>query len=262
MIVLGFDTATRSTAVALLLADGRTLQARDDPPPGEHPGHATRLLAMAHGLLADASVPWRALDRIAVGLGPGTFTGLRVGIATARGLAQSLPAELVGVSSLRALAEGALAGDERPAEGEPDRTGAPDGVLALIDARRGEVFAAAYERGEDASSPAELLPARALAPEELGVLYAAAEEQAAPATRRWLALGDGATRYRDDLRDLAVEVPADSSPLHLVSAGAICRLGARAVPSAGYEQILPDYRRRPDAELALEAAAAGGASRG
>jgi tRNA threonylcarbamoyladenosine biosynthesis protein TsaB len=262
MIVLGFDTSTRSTAVALRLADGRTLQARDDPPRGEHPGHATRLLAMAHGLLADAGVAWRGLDRIAVGLGPGTFTGLRVGIATARGLAQSLPAELVGISSLRALADGALAGDERPAESEPDRAGVPDAVLALIDARRGEVFAAAYERGESESSPAELLPARALAPEDLGGVLAAAQEQAAPATRRWLAVGDGATRFRDHLRDLAVAVPPDASPLHLVSAGAICRLAARAAPADGYEQILPDYRRRPDAELALEAAAAaGGASR-
>jgi tRNA threonylcarbamoyladenosine biosynthesis protein TsaB len=257
MIVLGFDTATPSTAVALRLADGRTLQARDDPRPGAHPGHATRLLAMAHGLLADTGVPWRALDRIAVGLGPGTFTGLRVGIATARGLAQSLPAELVGISSLRALAEEALAGGERPADGEPDRTGPPDAVLALIDARRGEVFAAAYERGEDVSSPTELLAARALAPEELGGVLAAAEELTAPARRRWLALGDGATRYRDYLRDLAVEVPADASPLHLVSAAAICRLATGAVLAAGDEQVLPDYRRRPDAEIALEAAAAG-----
>ena len=94
MIVLGFDTATRSTAVALRLADGSTLQARHDPSPDERPGHTTRLLGMAGELLARAGIPPRALERIAVGLGPGTFTGLRVGVATARGLAQSLARDL------------------------------------------------------------------------------------------------------------------------------------------------------------------------
>jgi len=104
VIVLGFDTATQATAVGLRLADGTTLHARDDPAAGAHPGHATRLLTIAGGLLAQAELSWGELERIAVGVGPGRFTGLRVGIATARGLAQSLDAPLVGVSSLRALA--------------------------------------------------------------------------------------------------------------------------------------------------------------
>src|SRR6478672_2493232 len=141
MIVLGLDTATPATAVALRLDDGRTTQARDDPAPGEHPGHATRLLAMAHELLSASGVRWSEIERIAAGVGPGTFTGLRVGLATARGLAQSLEIELVGVSSLAALAAGALQQDA-PAQ-------APARVLAVIDARRGEVFAAVYERGAD-----------------------------------------------------------------------------------------------------------------
>jgi tRNA threonylcarbamoyladenosine biosynthesis protein TsaB len=262
MIVLGFDTATASTAVAVRLADGHTLRARDDPRPGGHPGHATRLLAMAHDLLRDAGVPWRGVERIAVGLGPGTFTGLRVGVATARGLAQSLPAELVGISSLRALAAAAFADDPRSRHGEPGHADRPDAVLVVIDARRGEVFAAAYRRGEEAGSPVEVLEARALAPEELGSLLEEADEAAAPCRLGWVAVGDGATRYRDHLAGSDVLVPADSSALHLVSAGEVCRLAARAVPAAGPGQILPDYRRRPDAELALEAAAAGGASRG
>ena len=125
MIALGFDTSTRATAVGLRLADATTLQARDDPAPGEHPGHATRLLGMADALLSQAHLPWTDLQRIAVGLGPGRFTGLRVGVATARGLAQSLAVSLVGVPTLRALAEPALAsgpGNEQ--------------VLAVIDAQR------------------------------------------------------------------------------------------------------------------------------
>ena len=97
MIVLGFDTATSATAVGLMLGEGRLLEARDDPPAGGHPGHATKLLGMAAALLEQGEVGWSDLDRLAVGVGPGTFTGLRVGVATARGLSQSLRAAMVGV---------------------------------------------------------------------------------------------------------------------------------------------------------------------
>jgi hypothetical protein len=69
--------------------------------------------------------------------------------------------------------------------------------------------------------------------------------------------------FRGDLERLGVTVPPDSSPLHLVSAEAICELGALADPAASVEGLLPDYRRRPDAEIALEtAAAAGGLTHG
>ncbi len=131
---------------------------------------------------------WREIDRIAVGVGPGTFTGLRVGVATARGLAQSLSAELVGVSSLRALAAGAFAADPVAAEGSE-----PTVVLAVIDARRGEVFAAAYESGADV--PRELAAPRALVPERLAEVVAQAEDVGGE-RRSWLAVGDGAVRFR------------------------------------------------------------------
>jgi tRNA threonylcarbamoyladenosine biosynthesis protein TsaB len=235
MIVLGFDTATPSTAVGLRLADGAMLQARDDPGHREHPGHATRLLAMASELLDAAGLGWSTLDRIAVGLGPGTFTGLRVGVATARALAQSLSAELVGVSSLRALARGA----------------GRAGVLAVIDARRGEVFAAAYGPNEQGWAR-ELVSPRALAPEDLAGVVAQAEERGSTRGKRWLAVGDGAVRFRGDLEAAGVTVAGDSSPLHVVGAEAICALGVKLPAAASYEEILPDYRRRPDAEIALE----------
>jgi tRNA threonylcarbamoyladenosine biosynthesis protein TsaB len=243
MIVLGFDTATPSTTVGLRLADGETLKARDDPGAGEHPGHATRLLTMTDELLGRAGVSWGALDRIAVGVGPGTFTGLRVGIATARGLAQSLSVELVGVSSLRALAVGAAAKD-------PGR-----GVLAVIDARRGEAFAGAY-RATDERSVDELVPACAVAPEDLGGVVAQAEQREGEHGEPWIAVGDGAIRFRGHLESAGVAVPADLSPLHLLDARAICDLGALAPAVASYEEIVPDYRRRPDAEIALEGVAA------
>jgi tRNA threonylcarbamoyladenosine biosynthesis protein TsaB len=244
VIVLGFDTATSSTAVALRLGNGSTLQARDDPdrtPPTQPPGHTTRLLGMADELLGRANIGWRALERIAVGLGPGTFTGLRVGVATARGLAQSLEIELAGVSSLRALAEPAL---------RSERDGSR--VLAVLDARRGEAFLAAYEMA-DGGSVEELMPPRALAPGDLGSTLAQAKTQhGRENAAAWRAIGDGAVRFRAHLQAAGVTVPPDSSPLHLLSAEAICDLGARAEALTSYQAIVPDYRRRPDAEIALE----------
>jgi tRNA threonylcarbamoyladenosine biosynthesis protein TsaB len=272
MIVLGFDTATPSTAVALRLDDGRTLQARDDPSSGAHPGHATRLLDMANELLGKASIRWRAIDRIAVGVGPGSFTGLRVGIATARGLVQSLGVELIGVSSLRALAEGARAalgegsdggieeqdgpaGKHADFPGGSGAMGVPGGatdVLAVLDARRGEVFVAAY-RLIGRESTEELVSPRAVALDDLGSIVEQAEaaRRGDPRGGRWQAIGDGAMRFRAQLQDAGVRVAPDDSPLHLLSAEAICELGARGEAIATVEEILPDYCRRPDAEIAL-----------
>ncbi len=235
MIVLGLDTSTPSTVVGLRLADGTTLHARDDPNGGEHPGHATRLLPLASGLLAEAGINWDVITRIAVGVGPGTFTGLRIGVATARGLAQSLGAELVGVSSLLALSH-AIRIDR------PDDTA---GVLAVIDARRSEVFVAAYD------GDTEVVESQALAPADMNRLLERAE--ANTDIEQWLGVGDGATRYRDALEHVGVVVPENDSSLHRIDARSLCELGELA--SSTNTQVVPDYLRRPDAEIAIEGAA-------
>jgi tRNA threonylcarbamoyladenosine biosynthesis protein TsaB len=230
MIVLGFDTSTPSTAVGLRLADGTTLQARDDPESGERPGHATRLLPLAGGLLGEAGLDWGAITRIVVGVGPGTFTGLRIGVATARGLAQSLTVELVGISSLLTLSH--AVGIDRP----DDATG----VLAVIDARRHEVFVAAYD------GDTEVVESAALAPADMTGLLQRAE--ASTDLKQWTAVGDGALRYRDALERLGVVVPGEDSLLHRIDARSLCELGERAPP--GDTRVVPDYLRRPDAEIA------------
>ena len=216
--LLAFDTATPSTVVALRTADGEA-ELRHDPAPGERPGHAAQLLPLATRLLDEAGLAFADLDRIAVGVGPGTFTGLRIGVATARALAQAAGAALTGVSTLHALAAGA--GRDGP-------------VLAVLDARRGEAFAAVFAGREVVAEP------RALAPGRLPELV----------HEGLLAVGDGAVRFRDVLEPPGARVPGDGSPLHRVSALALAGLAGTASGS-GIEDVVPAYLRLPDAEIAF-----------
>jgi tRNA threonylcarbamoyladenosine biosynthesis protein TsaB len=207
-VILGIDTATAATTAAVWVPGGEAREARDDPEPGARPNHATRLLALVEEVVRD---DWEHVTRIAVGVGPGGFTGLRHGIATARALSQGRGLPLVGVSSLEALAAGVQ----------------HDGpVYAVIDARRGEVFAAA----------GGLLEPQAIAPADLAA-------RLAPGA---LAVGDGAVRFREELERAGADVPADDSPAHRVSALLVCRIGATGEP-AGRDALVPDYRREPDA---------------
>ena len=185
--------------------------------PGERPGHARELLALVRRALDAVGADYVDVRRIGVGVGPGTFTGLRIGVATARALAQATGAEVAAVSTLEALAAAAAT----------DRA-----VLAVLDARRGEAYAAAFHDGE------RLLGPLAIAPDGLAAL---ADPRRAP----WLAVGDGALRFRDRLEP-AAEVPADASPLHGASALAVCRLAREARP-VDRDALLPEYVRQPDA---------------
>ena len=221
MIVVGMDTATPSTVAGLLLADDRVLEARDDPDAPSRGDHAARLLVLVEGLLRQAGIGWDGVGRIAVGAGPGGFTGLRIGIATARALAQATGIPLVPVSSLAALAAGAAAEQ-------------PGGVAAVLDARRGEVFAAVYRDGEELLAPAALAPA-ALAERVLGLDVPVR------------AVGDGAVRFRPELEGAGIAVPADGLPVHRIAAGPLCRLGREGEPAAR-DGVAPDYRREPDAK--------------
>lgn len=243
MRVLGLDTATRATAVALR-DDGPTLleiEARDDPPPGSRPQHATRLLALAAEALDGAGVTWSDIDRIAVGVGPGTFTGLRIGVATARALARARAIPLVGISTLRSLALNAVSEAELR-----DR----DAVLAVLDARRGEVFAAGWRSealarlGGPEARP--LLPAGAHTPEKLAALV-----EGLP--MRWVAIGDGALAFRQVLERPGTFVPGDHSELHRVTAINHCRL-ARGLRAGAPDEVFPAYLRLPDAEISRRAA--------
>jgi tRNA threonylcarbamoyladenosine biosynthesis protein TsaB len=252
MKVLGFDTATRATTVALLDSDrGEAIERRDDPPPGARPRHTTRLMALVVEVLDAAGVSWADVDRIAVGVGPGTFTGLRIGVATARALARAREIDLVGVSTLHSLAAGgaggAGGGGKAGGGGGGGGAGSHDAVMAVIDARRGEVFAAGWPVADAARADADpLLSPRALAPE--AVARAIRSDG-----HNWLAVGDGAVEFRAALEHAGARIPEPDSGLHRVSAVEHCRLalGLRPEPAEG---IQPEYLRLPDAEITLRAA--------
>ncbi len=221
-MILGLDTSTAATAAAVWAPDGTAFEARDDPEPGARPQHAGRLLALVEAAMDGAGVTWADVERIAVGVGPGGFTGLRHGIATARALAQARDLPLAAVSSLEALAAGAA----------PEAGG--QAVLAVIDARRGEVFAAAWRGAE------RLLDPLAIAPAEL------ASRLAAERLAGVVAAGDGAVRFREQLERAGAAGPEARSPVHRVSALQVCRLGA-AGETTDRDRLVPDYRREPDA---------------
>lgn len=240
MRILAFDTATRATTVALLdTGTGFLAQARDDPAPELRPRHTTHLLALIAEVLTGGG-GWPSVDRIGVGVGPGTFTGLRIGVATARALSRARDIPLVGVSTLHSLA---LAVPPAAASESGSRA-----VMAVIDARRGEVFAAAWTRARPSALTAgePLLEPVALGPEAL----ARASRALGPGA---LAVGDGAVESRAVLEACGVMIPERASSLHQVDAVHHARLAAGQDPEPEAD-VRPEYLRLPDAELSLRAA--------
>jgi tRNA threonylcarbamoyladenosine biosynthesis protein TsaB len=196
-LTLVMDSAT-ARAVCGLVQDGSELAFAS-----AEGGHAAqRSLVLVDEVLARAGYGPEDVSRVVVGCGPGSFTGLRIGIATARGLALALGVPCVGASTLAALAAGA------------------PGALALIDARRGEVFAL----GEQGTAVAE---------EPAGIVA-----RLAPGT---LCVGDGARRHRALLEEAGAVVPPDDDPRHAPTAAALAGLASGDAPE-------PVYVRRPDAE--------------
>jgi tRNA threonylcarbamoyladenosine biosynthesis protein TsaB len=195
-LALVLDCATART-VCGLVRDGREIAFAS-----AEGGHAAqRALVLVDDVLARAGCAVGDLTRVVCGCGPGSFTGLRIGIATARGLALGLGLPCAGASTLAALSAGA------------------PGALALVDARRGELFTLDGDVAiveQPAAVAARILPAA-------------------------LCVGDGALRYRALLEDAGAEVPPDDDPRHAPGAEALAAL-------ASGEAAEPVYVRRPDAE--------------
>ncbi len=226
MTVLSIDTTARTGSAAVVRNGVVLAEVRGDPAIT----HGQRLPGDLVRLVAEAGVSLNDVDLLAVAAGPGSFTGLRVGIAAMQGLAMAAGKPIVPISTLEALAR--LGAD------------AHGGLVApWVDAQRGEVFAALYENGGEVplGAPTALPPGPTLLALD-----------AIAGGRRVRFIGDGAVRYAD-LIDAAfqgrAEVDREAPPLAVSIAMIAERAPGRAVaPHA----VAPIYIRRPDAELARE----------
>ncbi|MGN6514107.1 MAG: tRNA (adenosine(37)-N6)-threonylcarbamoyltransferase complex dimerization subunit type 1 TsaB [Lysobacteraceae bacterium] len=213
MRLLAFETATEACSVALWL-DGEVRERFEVAPRR----HAELALPWAEALLAEAGIAKAQLDAVAVGRGPGAFTGVRLAIALGQGIALGLDRPLLPVSTLAALA--ADAPGER--------------VLAAIDARMGEVYLGAFAREGDAL--------RALAPEAV----LAPQSAPLPEGTGWTAVGTGFAAAQDALQARLQGRLGQVDAAALPRAAAVARLGAAAFARGEGlppERVEPAYLR-------------------
>lgn len=231
MLVLALDTTTRAGSTAVV-EDGRVRLVRTGDPSSTH---GQRLPGDFQRAVTEAGLDLAAVDLLAVAAGPGSFTGLRVGIAAVQGLAMARDLRVVPVSALDALARAAV-----PADG-----GVPEGPVGVwMDAQRGQVFGAVY----DAAGRDQLIAPTALPPDDTLRVWS---DRAPQLPLRFI--GDGAVRYEAAIRREVPEARIEAPPPLAGIIGLIaCEAPDRAVlPHA----IVPIYIRRPDAEIARDSRA-------
>jgi tRNA threonylcarbamoyladenosine biosynthesis protein TsaB len=216
--ILAIETATAACSAALYI-DG-AISERHELAPREH---ARLILPMIDALLSEAGMPVGALDAIAFGRGPGSFTGVRVAAGVAQGIAYAADLPVVAVSTLATLALGAM------------RESGARRIMAALDARMAEVYWGLFEQGDDAL-PRLLGEERVCAPREAGM----------PEGGAWVAAGSGWSTYRRELLDRAgqrvTRVLADLEP----RASEQARLAARRYTKGETlrpEQAVPVYLR-------------------
>jgi tRNA threonylcarbamoyladenosine biosynthesis protein TsaB len=234
VVTLALDTSTAGGSLAVR-RDGATVVARvgDAGRP-----HATRLPGDLLEALADCGATLTDVSLLAVCLGPGAFTGLRVGLATIQGLAFARNLPVIGISALDAIASAAATDAEQ--------------IAVWLDGSRNEVFAARYRRDPSALHGVEALGDPIAAPPE--AVLREWGGRGWPPPSRWM--GEGATIYRDVIVRHAPHATIES--IAMLRAELVARLGEHAFEAglAGPPHALrPVYVRRPDAELARDRAA-------
>ncbi len=208
MVLLALDTTAGSCSVALL-HEGRVTARCADAGRSGPPAHSQLLLPMIDALLAECGTPLAALDALAFGAGPGSFTGLRIACGVAQGLALALDRPVVPVDSLASMAW---------ASGQPD-------VIACLDARMGEVYVAAYRVRRPAGGAVGHDDAGATIEQVVAPAVCAPEAVPVPPGDGWSGCGNGFAVHASSLRArLPCLVAIDAAVLP--DARAVAMLGA------------------------------------
>jgi tRNA threonylcarbamoyladenosine biosynthesis protein TsaB len=229
--ILALDTGTPNASVAVASRAAGLVHSRNEPART----HGPTVLVFVQEVLAEAGLAPTDLTAVACGRGPGSFTGLRIGMATAKGLCYALGAPLITPSSLEGLARAAVATKE------------PATVVACLDARRQEIFAAAW-RFDGADGWTQWLTPMAGGPAAVADAVLALESPE-PA----ILVGTGATLYRQDLTALLgseARLPEDAP--QTPDAAVLADLAAEALArgdTADLRAAEPEYIRPSDAEL-------------
>jgi tRNA threonylcarbamoyladenosine biosynthesis protein TsaB len=237
MRILALETATSACSVGVAV-DGQMMSELTLQVPR---AHSTRLMPLIVQAVAESGVAKTDLDAIAVGVGPGSFTGLRIGLATAKGLGYALGKPCVGVPTLSALAYG---------------TGAQVGLVApMLDAKRGYLYTAVYAVG--ARDPATWVEVLAPAHRHVDQLAAELKEQRAGLRHTWQSVtlcGDAAEQYAGalELGEAARLAPMGAL---LPRAWAVAEVGRSLLVLGGSfepEALAPVYLRKSEAETLWE----------
>ncbi len=251
-MILGFDTSAAHCAAALLSGE-RVLAARVE---AMAKGQAERLMPLLEELLAEAGVGWRDLAALAVGVGPGNFTGVRIAVSAARGLALGLERPAIGINGFEALAEAATP------MGRAATTGPTAEVLAVIAGRAGRLALARVRHGRLVGAPTEVAPGDiegivSRPPETIAAAGPLAAE-VAPGSADWAGVRPPAIAEWAGL-DVVAEAAADEGaarlaavtggavlPIHMPLAEAIARAAARRL-GQDLPRPAPLYLRPADA---------------
>lgn len=229
-LLLSLDTATKCSTVALTrgtLMDGEVLACLSL---SSSITHSRRIINAVERLFLETETEWTDIGAIAVGMGPGSFTGLRIGMATAKGFAAAAEKDLIGVSTLDALASMCVT----------DKT-----ILAVMDARKKQVYTAAYKCDSKNSSPVRHGDIRVVSPERIAMEI----------TEEVVMVGDGVITYADFWSEkLGNMVRFAPMHLHAPSASAVGLLCGELLNKGCCIDVAaatPLYVRASDAELSL-----------